>query len=252
MERRLFPGVTVVVLAILGLLLAAPSRVALVYVVALSLAFDMSLGLSGYSYRILYQHVPLYQGLRALARLGIFVVFFLAALAAYGYVALAAWLPRVWRPALAVALGIAMLIEYRVQPLELVPFPNTAPPLYQWLAQQPRGVVAELPMTPDGLPGADPVYSYLSTFHWQPIVNGYSGFYPASYLSRLNDTALFPDERSLRRLRGDGVRYLVVHLARFPADRRDEVLRALHDDFGLAELTRQPDGMGEAVVLSLR
>ena len=107
-------------------------------------------------------------------------------------------------------------------------------------------------MTPDGVPGSDPAYSYLSTFHWQPIVNGYSGFYPATYLSRLADTADFPDERSLRRLRRDGVRYLVVHLGAFPRERRDRVLRTLRDEFGLAELTRQPDGAGEAVVLSLR
>jgi len=251
-ERRLFPGATVVVLAVIGLFLRQPPRVALVYLVALALAVDMSLGLSGYSYRLLYQHVPLYQGLRALARLGIFVVFFLAVLAAYGYVAMAEWLPRAARPALAIALGAAMLLEYRVRPLELVPYPNAAPPIYAWLAQQPRGVVAELPMTPDGVPGSDPAYSYLSTFHWQPIVNGYSGFYPATYLSRLADTADFPDERSLRRLRRDGVRYLVVHLGAFPRERRDRVLRTLRDEFGLAELTRQPDGAGEAVVLSLR
>jgi hypothetical protein len=252
MERRLFPGVVVTLLALIGLLLRPPSRVALVYLAGLALAFEMSLGLSGYSYRVLYEHVPLYQGLRALARLGIFVVFFLAALAAYGYTAIAATLPRAAQGALAVALGISMLAEYRVRPLELVPYPNTAPPLYEWLSRQPRGVVAELPMTPDALPGGDPGYSYLSTFHWQPIVNGYSGFYPASYLSRLQDTADFPDERSLQRLRRDGVRYLVVHLASFPAGRRDEVIRVLEEDFRLAELTRQSDGVGDSVVLSLR
>ena len=252
MERRLFPGAVVVLLALIGLLLQPPPRVALVYLVGLTLAFDMSLGLSGYSYRALYQHVPLYQGLRALARLGIFVVFFLAALAAYGYVALAERLPRAAQPVLAIALGLAMLLEYRVRPLALVPYPNIAPPLYAWLAQQPRGVVAELPMTPDGVPGSDPAYSYLSTFHWQPIVNGYSGFYPQSYLSRLVDTERFPDERSLRRLHRDGVRYVVVHLAGFPVERREEVLRVLHEDFALPEMTRQSDGSGEAVVLSLR
>jgi hypothetical protein len=252
MERRLFPGVVVTLLALVGLFLRPPSAVALVYLVGLALAFDMSLGLSGYSYRVLYDHVPLYQGLRALARLGIFVVFFLAALAAYGYTAIAASLPRAGRAAIAIALGVAMLFEYRVRPLELVPYPNTAPPVYEWLSRQPRGVVAELPMNPDTLPGGDPGYSYLSTFHWQPIVNGYSGFYPPSYLSRLQDTAGFPDERSLRRLRRDGVRYLVVHLAAIPAGRRDEVLRILETDFHLAELTRGADGTGDAVVLSLR
>ena len=95
----------------------------------------MSLGLSGYIYRLLYEHVPLYQGLRALARLGIFVVFFLAVLAAYGYVALArARCRRGRRPRSRSGLARCMLLEYRVRPLELVPYPNSPPPLYAWLA----------------------------------------------------------------------------------------------------------------------
>jgi hypothetical protein len=252
LERRLFPGILGVLLAIVGLLLRPPPTVALVYLVALVLAFDMSLGLSGHTYRVLYEHVPLYQGLRALARLGIFVVFFLSVLAAYGYVAMAALLPAKARPVLAVGLCGLLLAEYRVRPLALVPYPNTAPPLYHWLSTQPRGVVAELPMRSTGLPGSDPAYSYLSTFHWQPIVNGYSGFYPASYLSRLEDEAEFPDERSIHRLRGDGVRYLVVHLIEVEPNRREPMVTALRNGFGLAELTRLSDGRGEAVVFALR
>jgi hypothetical protein len=252
LERRLFPGVLVVILAMVGLLLRPPPKVALVYLVALVMSFDMSLGLSGHIYRLLYEHVPFYQGLRALARLGIFVVFFLAALAAYGYVALAELLPSKARLALAVGLGALLLLEYRVRPLELVPYPNSPPPLYAWLSTQPRGVVAELPMRASGLPGSDPAYSYLSTFHWMPIVNGYSGFYPASYLGRLDDLAAFPDEKSINRLRRDGVRYVVVHLIEIEPARREAVLDALRNGFGFAELTRQSDGRGEAAVFALR
>lgn len=252
LERRLFPGVLVVILAMVGLLLRPPPKVALVYLVALVMSFDMSLGLSGHIYRLLYEHVPFYQGLRALARLGIFVVFFLAALAAYGYVALAELLPSKARLALAVGLGALLLLEYRVRPLELVPYPNSPPPLYAWLSTQPRGVVAELPMRTSGLPGSDPAYSYLSTFHWMPIVNGYSGFYPASYLGRLDDLAAFPDEKSINRLRRDGVRYVVVHLIEIEPARREAVLDALRNGFGFAELTRQSDGRGEAAVFALR
>src|SRR5574339_28076 len=156
----------------------------------------------------------MFQGFRAMARLGIFVVFFLAVLAAYGYVALAADKGAWTRRILATAICAVLLFEYRVRPLNLVRYPNVAPPLYAWLAKQPRGVVAELPMTPDGIPG-DPAYSYLSSFHWHPIVNGYSGFYPQSYLDRLKDVAGFPDERSLRRLLSDHVRYVVVHLHKY-------------------------------------
>jgi hypothetical protein len=252
LERRLFPGLLATLLAMVGLLLRPPPKIALVYLVGLVLAFDMSLGLSGQVYARLYEHVPFYQGLRALARLGIFVVFFLAALAAYGFAALAPLVPRRFRGVFTMAVCLVLLAEYRVRPLELVPYPNTAPPLYAWLAKQPRGVVAELPMRADGIPAADPAYSYLSTFHWQPLVNGYSGFYPESYLRRLEDVAEFPDERSLNRLRRDGVRYLVVHLGEFHLSARAGVISRLSGEFGLAELVRVPDGRSEAVVFALR
>jgi hypothetical protein len=251
-ERRLFPGVLVLILALVGLLLRPPSKVAVVYLLAMVLAFDMSLGLSGHTLRTLHEHVPLFHGLRAMARLGIFVVFFLAVLGAFGYVALAGLLPRRGRPVLAVVICAGLIAEYRVRPLDLVPYPNTPPPLYAWLSAQPRGVVAEFPMPTTGLPGADPAYSYLSTFHWQPLLNGYSGFYPWTYLSRLEDVAGFPDERSMRRLRGDGVRYLVVHLPGLDRHRRDGVLHDLRHTFGLAELARLSDGRGEAVVFAMR
>jgi hypothetical protein len=219
---------------------------------AMVLAFDMSLGLSGHTFRPLHEHVPIFHGLRAMARIGIFVVLFLAVLGAYGYVAVAGLLPGRARPLLVLAICAGLLAEYRVRPLQLVPYPNTPPPLYAWLAVQPRGVVAEFPMPTTDLPGPDPAYSYLSTFHWQPLVNGYSGFYPWTYLSRLEDVAEFPDLRSISRLRGDGVRYLVVHLAGLERSRRDGVLHDLRHTFGLAELTRLPDGRGEAVVFAMR
>ena len=252
LERRLFPGLTAVVLAIVGLLLRPPPRVALAYLLVMVVAFDMSLGLSGYTYRFLYYYVPGYQGLRALARLGIFVVFFLAVLAAYGYVAVARDLTRMWRAAIVCGLALVMLAEYRVRPLALTPYPNEPPPLYAWLAGQPRGVVAELPMRGEPLPGADPAYSYLSTFHWQPLVNGYSGFYPESYLSRLEAVRDFPDDRSMRRLRADGVRYLVIHLREYPAADREAIVNIVRNGYGLAELGRFVDGHGEAVVFALR
>ncbi len=105
--------------------------------------------------------------------------------------------------------------------------------------------------TAAGLAGPEPLYSYLSTFHWQPLVNGYSGFYPPSYLARLDDVAGFPDQPSIRRLRSDGVRYLVVHISRLEEDRRQIVLDMLRQDLGLAELARLSDGGGEAVVFGL-
>lgn len=52
---------------------------------------------------------------------------------------------------------------------------------------------------------------YYATRHWQPLVNGYSGFAPPSYLELLDRLRSFPDEGSIAYLRARGVRYLLVH-----------------------------------------
>lgn len=210
-ERRLFPGALAVVLGIAGLLLATPSRRAIAYLLLLVAAFEASLGVGGYIYTFLYEHVPVYRGLRAAARLGIFVVMFLGVLAGFGYRALAAGLsPRVRAVAVA-ALAAILLAEYRAT-VGLIPYAAGAPPVYRLLARQPRGVVAEFPVpTLDRLPGRDAEYAFMSTYHWFPLVNGYSGNYPPSYLSRLERLRGFPDETSLVQLRRDGVRYVIVH-----------------------------------------
>jgi hypothetical protein len=252
-ERRLFPGTLVVVLAGVGLMMrpAASGPITIAYLLAAILAFEMSLGLSGYSYRFLHDHVPIFQGFRAIARLGIFVVFFLCGLAAFGYAAIVQ--DRGAR-ARRVALGLAvafLVMEYRVRPLHLVPYPNEAPPLYAWLAKQPLGVVAEMP-APEVVPGEDPRTSYLSTFHWHPIVNGYSGFVPTSYLDRIYDVRNFPDDEAMSRLRRDSVRYLVVHLWEYPRDQRIRTIQALTERHRLREAGRFEDGRGESVVFRLR
>ena len=87
-ERRLFPGLLPILLAVVGLLLRSPARQAIAYLAALAAAFEMSLGMYGFSYPILYHHMPLFEGLRAPARLGVYVLFFLGLLAAYGHRAL--------------------------------------------------------------------------------------------------------------------------------------------------------------------
>jgi hypothetical protein len=252
-ERRLFPGLVPIVLAIVGLLLRPPSRIALVYVVALLVAFEMSLGFRGYSYRFLYEHLSIFGGLRAPARFGIVVLMCLAVLAGYGYAALNERLPIAGRRVLAVLIPCALLLEYRVAPLQLVRYDNAAPPIYALLAAQPRGVVAEFPMpTPDSLPGPDAFYSYMSTFHWRPLVNGYSGFYPSSYLRRLVDVRRFPDARSIEVLRRAGVTYVIVHLSFYEAADTGKLLAAIETEGELRYLGHLSDGMGTAVAYRLQ
>ena len=115
-ERRLFPGVFITVLAIFGLFMRPRASIPIViaYLLAMVVSFEMSLGLSGYSYRFLFDYVPVFGGFRAVARLGIFVVFFLSILGAFGYAALAAGM-RPWVKRLFLVFGVAVLVfEYRV------------------------------------------------------------------------------------------------------------------------------------------
>ena len=68
---------------------------------------------------------------------------------------------------------------------------------------QPRSVVAEVPFTRadslDSIP--DGLYMFNSTWHWQPIVNGYSGFFPKTFIELAEKTESFPDEESIAYLK---------------------------------------------------
>jgi hypothetical protein len=252
-ERRLFPGLLAVLLALVGLLLRKPGPTAIVYLLLMTLAFEMSLGLSGYSFALLYDHVPVFSGLRAIARLGLFVLFFVAALAALGMAALESFLPRAGRIAAAIVIWSVLLLEYWVAPIHLTTYPNTAPPLYAWLATQPRGIVAEFPMPAESeLPYAEPVYTYMSTFHWKPIVNGYSGYVPPSYLFLLGEASNFPDDRAIVRLQQEGVRYVIVHPAFYRQQDGERVVNETRARSELRELGRYHDGTSDAVVFQLR
>jgi hypothetical protein len=210
-ERRLFPGATVVLLAMVGLLLKPPSRNVIVYLLALVLAFEMSLGFSGHIYGWLYQYIPVYRGLRAAARLGIYVLLFLSILAGYGMAAIVEGRRNALRITLSVIVVALMVYEYRVD-LALSPYPNSAPSVYRALAQLPPGIVAELPAPHlDRLPEREAEYAYASIFHWHVLVNGYSGAYPNSYLRRMERLRHFPDAEALTQLKADDVRYVILH-----------------------------------------
>ncbi len=70
----------------------------------------------------------------------------------------------------------------------------------------------------------------LATTHWMPLVNGYSGFHPPSYVQRIFRMQQFPSEATVASLRRDNVRYIIVHEAEHEDpkwDRRQVVERLL-------------------------
>ena len=251
-ERRLFPGFVAPLLALVGLLLNGRRPAIVACVVGGVAAFDLSLGMYGVMYPLFYEHLGIFQSLRAPARASIFCLLFLGVLAAHGCGELLRTLRPVRQGVVAVLLVGVLLAEYWVAPIGLVPHANRAPALYAWLAAQPDGVVAEFPMpTTSSLPGRDPVYAYMSTFHWKPLVNGYSGYYPRRYLGGLDALAQFPSPRAIAHLRNTGVAYVVVHADAYPPATLQHMLGVLTES-GLRALGQFEDGAGRATVFTTR
>jgi hypothetical protein len=126
----------------------------------------------------------------------------------------AAWLARLHTRRLAAAgtvlLVLVLLAEYRTPP-DVWPAPRPAAVPELGLAR--GSVVVEMPMAPperlDQSVDADYMVNRIGA--WPKLVNGYSGFYPAAYLTFADRTRDFPDERSIREMARVGVSVLAVH-----------------------------------------
>ena len=251
-EQRFFPGV-VPVAAAAGSLLPPVSPAAVAYGIATALAFDASLGFNGVTYPWLQRTLLPYRGLRVPARFNAIFLLGLSALAAVG---LAQWLRHVGSGRLRTAVGAAALgftaLEYAAAPLDLVPLERTPPPAQAWLAGQPRGPVAVVPM-PDvnWWPLHDSRYQYWSVFHWQPLVNGYSGFYPLQYRNVTLAMESFPDDSAFDALRSRGTRYVVVHGRFLERERYESVIRRLENRGDVSLRAVLPDGDAEARIYEL-
>ncbi|MBA2356117.1 MAG: hypothetical protein H0V80_15820 [Acidobacteria bacterium] len=216
-ERRLFPGVLALLLSGVGLWVARVRRECWMYVVALVTSAVLALGTRTPVYAAVLALVPPLRGLRAPARFGMVMALALAVLAGLG----ASWAigrmrHRAWRHALGGLLVAGLLIEYASEVGPLYPRAQRTPVYALWLRGQPAGGVLELPAPhPGEQPRHDPEWSFLARFHRQPLVNGYSGYYPRSYLDLLNTLIWFPSAESVGALRARGVRYIVVHEDRY-------------------------------------
>lgn len=210
-ERFLFPGVLAVTLAGVGLF-SRRRRAILVWVVTLWIATELTLGINGLIYPVLYNHVEVFHGLRAPARAGILLLLSIAALAALGVeVVLGKFHQRSRQIVVVSAILCGISVEYfsRVQ---LVPL-DPPPPIYRIVQDQPHAVILELPVArPEALaPMPEALYMYYSTTHWKSLLNGYSGFYPKKYVLTLETLRAFPDQASLTFLETEGVTHLVLH-----------------------------------------
>jgi hypothetical protein len=205
------------------------------------LAFDLSLGFNGFSYPVLYQYALPFRGLRIPARMGVMVGFSLAVLAGYGVARITELVKSApLRHAIVALLALLVLAEDVSTPIDLRTFSLTPPDIYADVikdrAESPTTALFEFPNTPYD----DPTYMYFSTFHWQHLVNGYSGFFPPSYTLLGLSLANFPDDESMRAIKARGARYLLVHGERLYGDRYPEVITGLDKRPELTLITRKP------------
>ena len=233
-ERRLFPGTVAIALAVAGLF-SHRRRTMLMALAFTALALELSLGSNGTLYPYLYRWFPPWQGLRAPARYGAYVLLGVGALATLGWERLlqlnfntTGWrLSRAAREWLLTILVIAVLCVESRSPPRLWNVGAT-PTVYKMINTLPPGVILEYP-TPskDSIGWIDADYAFWSTTHWRPLVNGYSGYHPASFWERAARLKRFPSDETLAELCSLGVRYVVVHPWAIEQPRRAEVLQKL-------------------------
>lgn len=250
-ERRLFPGVLAMALAAAGLM-RARRRLDLVAIGAIG--FVISLGLNSPLYEPLRAIVFPYRGLRAPARASILVFLAIAALVAFGWTRITRRLSPRSAAAAALACALLLLLEYRTRMEAWLELPRRPAEVYRWLATQPRAVIAEFPFARahrlhsigDGL------YMFNSTWHWQPTVNGYSGFYPDSFIDLSQRLATFPDDQSIAALKERGVELMVIHGGMMSPEEFGEMTSALLARPDIEAMARFDAPLGPDAVFRVR
>ena len=215
MRAALFPGFTATVLVAIAVVsgIAWRDRPLRLWLAVGGVGLLLSFGTRTPGYVLLYNLVPLLQGIRAPVRFGYLVLVAVAALAGFAVARLDRldWLSR-GRRRMAFGILVAVLVTVEAARLPIGWVPRyQVPEVYRMLALERSSGVVELPLPPPGSFGLNAPYMLNSMLGWWPLVNGYSGFLPESYLQRRVDLALFPAEEAIGVLRRLGVRHVVIH-----------------------------------------
>lgn len=234
----LFPGVLACAfagLAVVHTLRRSPTpwpRATVAFYISLvALSLWASFGPDAGLYRLFFETLPFFDMIRAPARFGVMVTLGLSVLAAFAIARTVDAIPPARRRGAIGALAVAAIAAATVGPLRLA----TRPPMhevYERLAQMPTGAVAEFPywVTPVDR-HRHTEYMLASTWHWQPLVNGYSDHLPAEAYTDGLALATFPAPEAWEVLRRRGARYVVVHWGLFPPGSSPRV-RVFEDHVG--------------------
>jgi hypothetical protein len=218
-SESLFPGVLAMTLAAVAVgsgvaFRDVRARMAVAFGVA---AFALSFGPALPGYAVLYEVFPLMTGIRGASRFGQLWLVAIAILAGFGWVWLKHALSRVAIPSprtVVLPLGAALLIGVHAEALR-APISYTEfrgiPAAWDEVRNIGDGaVIACFPFYPRELVHSNARYSLYSTRFFKPMLNGYSGFRPQSYLRHAEALRPFPDQASIDYLREVGVTHVVV------------------------------------------
>jgi hypothetical protein len=213
-EVNLFLGWTTMVLAVAAVGYR-PRRRVFVFGAVAALSIDLSLGLNSRLYTWLLDHLAFLHGLRCPSRFSIVACCAVAALAAFGMLAIQQHLSSRHARAAAAVVPIVlalMLAEFRTTGMSLMNLPRSFGTVYKVMHAAGPGVVIEFPIPrADQLAGHDPDYQLWSISHWHPLINGYSGYYPPEYIDTLTRMREFPSDDTIAHLHRLDVRYVIVH-----------------------------------------
>jgi hypothetical protein len=211
----LFPGIAALLLSVLAVVAIRTAgwtrRIVWAYIGLAIVACWASFGPRLYLYSALFYIMPGMSLLRAPARFGIVVTFALAVAAGYGVAVLERrkrWVPGI----LALLTALELSVYWPPWGWPAWPLVQADPvlPAYTMLASLPRGPLVEFPYPYQRENYHNHAHAMLwSTYHWQPLVNGYSDLVPPDFDKNALSIAQFPDAASFDILRAYNVRYVL-------------------------------------------
>ena len=130
----------------------------------------------------------------------------------YGVATVRRWSAgRRWRTGASLAILAVLALEPLAAPVYYSQYTGI-PRIYNHLALERDAVVIELPLPMRRGAFFNAPFMLNSTAHWKPMVNGYSGFVPDSYVEHYNQLNTFPAPETIAALQQLGVTHAFVHL----------------------------------------
>jgi hypothetical protein len=208
----LFPGLTALLLAVVALLLGPgvrDRRIRMVLVMGI-VTFALSFGPAFPPYRWLYNVFPLLTGIRGAVRLGQIVIAAVGILAGFGLAAILDRTKARLGGAVALTVILAGNLEAFRAPLGYTEY-RGIPEFYEAIRSAgDDAVLVSMPFYASPQFHLNDRFMLASTRFWKPMLNGYSGFKPASFYKNVEALRSFPDEASIAHLRSLGVTHVVV------------------------------------------